>query len=298
MNKSYVISKCLNQTLKNRYNLNLNVQTRNEIDKLEQNFINEFKGYITEQVDFVTLEYNDVKTPVINKIIEENNPIISLDDIYFNINDTPQVCDSLSVTRTVKPDSPFGEASIEGRNGFPLKSVQLEKLANKYCGKNISILDIGIFSGETLVELIEDFKEYNIIVDRVYVSICGKDSLKEINGKNYLNNGYTGEVEIITNSNQEYDFEDWLEFRDILWIDGRNVDSSNIQGYESSKIFVPYRENPSKFMTIDDDNVQDVINLGDKYFEKLNQIIENDGYRFELNKLSEDVLYELKILSS
>ncbi len=293
--KSYVISKCIPQTLENKLGIKLSSGTKEELEKLEQQYIEEFRNYLSPDVKYVTLDYDEVKQPILDFIVKDDNPIISLDEIYFNEKDTPNISDSFSITRTVSASDPLGEYTLESRVGFPSIKEQLEDLANKYAGKNVSLVDVGIFSGDTLVALIKDLAEYEINVERVYVAICGKDSLKTVDGKNYFNNGFEGNVEVIVNEEQKYVFEDWLELRDMVWIDGRNVDTSTLQGYEESRVFIPYRENPQKFMSICSENIDDVIELGDKYLEKINQCIKKDGYQLSLEKIGDNVFYEMNV---
>lgn len=294
-NKSYVISKCLSQTLENRLGLNLSASTRGNLEALEQQYIDEFKEYISPDINYVSLDYNQIKQPILSQIVKDDNPVISLDDIYFNEKDTPAVTDAFSITRTVDIDDPFGETKLESRNGFPSKEDQLESLAEKYANKNVSLVDVGIFSGETLVSLIKDLNQYKINVDKVYVAICGNNSLRYENGKNYFNNGFEGDVEIITNSKQNYEFEDWLELRDMVWIDGRTINTQGLDGCDESRIFIPYKEKPGKFMSICNENIENVIKLGDKYFDNINNVIRKDGYQLSLEKIDDNVSYEMKI---
>jgi hypothetical protein len=252
----FLITKDLVQLFENRYRLNLSAEEKGDIRFLEDKFVDEIKGYLPEDLEL------NVKDRI-ELIPEANDRPLYLDDVYFK---NPR--ESLSITRSLPLDD-LAEGSVLTMPRYGTNSIdsQIDSLKNqKYC-----LVDVGIFSGATIIENVERLKKRGIECDTIYVGVCNKNSIDS----GYLVNPETNEktgIKVKVPESGKYDFGEWIELRDILGFDGRSIRNN------PNRAFYCYSNNLARHATIPDENCDAVKGIAKEYFLRINDILNNRNY--------------------
>ena len=175
----YLIAKGVVNLLLNRYRLDLSDQAKQSISQLEEEFTQRLGQELSDFFD-----YDVVSAETIDKTMEKSIkrssrlPIIRLDDVYFrNIPTDGEV----SITRLVTDVNNFDNKVLGPRKGYPSLEDQMELLEKEFSGKDVALMDVGVFEGETLLDkergIVAMMKNRNINVKRLYVSIMNSPAL-------------------------------------------------------------------------------------------------------------------------
>ncbi|MBW2997327.1 hypothetical protein KY349_03235 [Candidatus Woesearchaeota archaeon] len=273
----YLISKGVVNLLLNRYRLDLSDQAKQDISRLEEEFTQRLGQELSDFFD-----YDVVSAETIDKTMEKSVkrssrlPIIGLDDVYFRGIPTDG---EISITRLVTDVNNFDNKVLGPRKGYASLEEQMELLEKDFVGKDVALMDVGVFEGETLLDkergVINLMKNRNINVKRLYVSIMNSPALPKFKDAG---------IEIVT-SNKLYDFSDgdWLEVRDLLALDGRKISTDKYDLNSNTQLFAKYIQDPQTLKT--GANIQDgvtasiVLDLCSMYQKKLLREIRKDGFQ-------------------
>ena len=275
MVKSYVITKDVVPTLRNRLGVNIDYDAAKEIDNLESKFIQEFWKFINTEDKHVVLEMEQISGGVKSLLNKEKKPLVCFDDVYF-----PWISNGLfSITRLTDPNNPnnyiFGP-----RIGFPSLEKQIENIQRVYGKSEIAIVDVGAFSADSLIEPLFDFQRKGLNPKTIYLGLIGNEALEKLKKHNLeVNVAYT------------YDFDDWIELRDFFGVDGRNVnqdklDFKGIENFKEKRLFMPYKEDPEDWASIAKKKKEKFRDFCDVYFNGLKNILSRAGYVINLVEVS------------
>ena len=139
----------------------------------------------------------------------------------------------------------------------------------------VSLVDVGAFEGDTILDICRRVEEEGIKVDGVYLGFSSEIA----NGK--IGNRYRYRV---LNS---FNLYEWIELRDFFGIDGRNIENNDGQ-----KMFIPYWENLIKWASVPEENEKEVRELCISYNQKLMYLLKEDGQ--DTAKIGKAVMYEGK----
>jgi hypothetical protein len=214
MGLDYLLSEGITALLEKRHGLGLSEHSKNTIRDIEHDFSESLQGFVPEGVAYHVLSERAVREGMERITRGEPLPLVSLDDVYFD----HIAHGSLSVTRLTSPTDP-NNYEIGPRPGASPLDDQIDDVLMKL-GRRIALIDVGTFNGHTLRDQVEALAHRGMHVERVYVSIANIDSDKSI--------------EPI--SAYRYDFNDWVENRDLIGFDGRKPNATSNEGY----LIMPY----------------------------------------------------------
>jgi len=265
--KDYIFTKDVVNLFTNRYGLNLNINQVGKIQKLENEFIDSIRDYLPRGYQIKVLDKLKF-----NEFNNEN--LLFLDDVYFN-----KKGEEISVTRTI-PFEKLGKndaVKILPRFGSESLDIQISKLQKK----EYSVVDCGVFSGHTLYDLISEFRDKGIKINKAYLGVCNKNSIIEIKGKSYLakvdNTSVekkASDLELIIPDEGIFDFGEWIELRDMLGFDGRSV-------YSTNRTFKCYSTDLHEHASIDRENEDSVVNISNLYHNKIMNVVKQTNPEFE-----------------
>jgi len=179
----------------------------------------------------------------------------------------PNASEFLEITRETNPAT--GEVRIAERPGNKSLSEQMKALRGY---KKISLVDVGAFEGDTVLEICERIKKVGVEVSRVYLGFSSEVGSKRIS------NLY--ETTILN----MFNLYEWIELRDLFGIDGRNIKCK-----DGGKMFIPYWENLIKWASISEEKEKEVRNLCISYNKKLLCLLEDDGQ--DISKIGKAIIY-------
>lgn len=262
MSKSYLITRDLVPTLKNRLNIEINKEISAKVKRLEEEFIEKMWSFVNEDDTHNILDTDEISNDVLSMLKNEERPVICFDDVHFS-----DIADEyFSITRLTDPANPknyiFGPRP--GHLSFP---EQLSKIKREIGKKDIAILDVGAFKGTSIIEPLYDFKSKGLNPSAIYLGLAGRSAIDHL-----ASHGLRPHVA------HSYDFDDWIELRDLFGIDGRKVDQSKIdftgiECYRGERLYMPYRENPEDWASIVPGKHNEFVGLCDEYFSRLQEIL-------------------------
>ncbi|MBW6451675.1 MAG: hypothetical protein K0B02_03000 [DPANN group archaeon] len=282
--KTYLLTKDIVPTLKYRLNVPISVGSEAKIERLENQFINQFFDYTNKGNTNVHLNHSELTNGAIDLLKKHSSDnIISCDEVYFpnGIAD-----DYLSITRITDPGNPSNYKLGERPGNIPLKT-QLNVLEQKYSGKKITLLDIGAFGGDSILDTVSILNDRNITVENIVLSVSNIDAINRINNETNLD----------IYSHKIYNFDDWIELRDLFGIDGRKINKTEVPSNaitsqqefkKADKLFAPYWENPVKWATVEPEYKDQAIELSKSTFGELQKILIDDGFNVDMNKVAKD----------
>lgn len=261
---TYLVTKDIAETLERKYSFRLESNIKEEIKQLEDNFLSDFWKYIPENLNKTTISTSEISSELENKARRNGYPIVSLDRIYFTNADK-----YLEVTRLTNPKT--GEVKIAERPGNNSLEKQIEDLKKEY--DKVVLADVGAFEGGTLLEVCNKLEKEGIEIEEIYLGISSNEANRKINNNRKLS------------ALRLFDFYEWVEMRDFIGIDGRNV------GLESDvRTFIPYWENLAAWASIPKENEQNVSKLCKKYNKNIVGLLWQGCY--ELNKIGKPVKFD------
>lgn len=214
MGDDYLLSEGIVALLEHRHGLTMSEGTKKAIKSIEQEFSDSLEPFIPTGLTYHVLSEEDVRVGMERLTRSEELPLVSLDDVYF----AHLAHGSLSVTRLTSPNEP-NKYEVGPRPGAASLDEQIENLLTTV-GRQVALIDVGLFNGHTLREQVETLKRKGINVERAYVSIANAPS--------------DGTFEV--RSAYRYNFNDWVENRDLLGFDGRKPNAISDEGY----LIMPY----------------------------------------------------------
>jgi len=293
MKNTYLISTGIVDLLQNRYKLKLSDTGINNINTLELEFVNKLGEKLDDKYDFRIIPSKEIKTAMKNAYNSINGlPVILLDDVYFNDTKDFPVNGNIDITRLVDDVNDFNKKSLGPRNGGPSLEAQIKKLS-QYKGKDIALMDIGIFEGETLFKeycgIVSILKDNGINASRIYVSILNSASEDRLKNK----------IEIIAGTKYNFEGGDWLEVRDFLGLDGRKMNRNKYPVGDNTYIFARYIQDEKTLKDgasiTDIKKSAEILNSCYAYKNKILDIVRDCGYNVTEGCLNNDKrLYTLK----
>ena len=260
--RTYLVTRDIVECLKTKVGYNLDDVTTKRIRVLEEAFISEFWKYIPLGIEKEEVLVDIFKRSLEEKVLASERKVLSLDRIYVSNADF-----YLDITR--ETDSRTGEVKLSARNGCKTLEEQIKSFKGY---DEIDLVDVGVFDGDTLLEVYNLLEAEGVSVGEVFLAVADK------NGYNRVN-----EVKKV-NVDRIFNFYEWIELRDFFGIDGRSVLSK-----DGIRRFIPYWENLGAWAGIPMNNIEDVRSLCLRTNKELKKILENGG--FDLNKIGEAVIF-------
>ncbi|MFQ5621395.1 MAG: hypothetical protein ACE5FT_06140 [Candidatus Nanoarchaeia archaeon] len=202
-----------------------------KIRLLEYEFLAEFWPYIPQDAEPCVLNCTDISMEL-KKTVGEGT-VVSLDRMYY-----PWADGFVDVTR--------GSNGLQPRPDMASINEQVSSLPGRF-----TLVDVGVFQGETLTDICERMEASGKQVDRIIVGIANRD-VRLVQPYTALNT---------------YTLCDWMELRDLIGIDGKMVDVQE-------RRFKPYWDNLVKGATIPVANESVVRGLCKVYNSKLLSILD------------------------
>jgi len=259
---TYLLSRDLVETLERKFGLLLDSSLKRDIRRLEEEFIDNFWKYIPSNVKPVCLSAQEVSNQMETELIGTQLPVISLDRVYV-----PNAQDFLEVTR--QTDQQTGEVRIAERPGYPAIEEQIKRI-RQY--NPVLLADVGAFEGTTLLEICGLLERNGMNIEQVILGISSKEANKKLN-----------KTRKVTALNL-FNFYEWIELRDLLGIDGRNVGIK-----DERREFMPYWENLCKWASMPEENREEVERLCKEFNIQLIGRLWQEGY--DLSKIGRPVKY-------
>jgi len=272
---TYLITKDLLETLERKYGFNIDNNTREQLSSLQEEFVSKFWDAVKllDGIEIYQLSASELSAELKN-VIRDNckTPLISLDRVYIqNGSSFQMVNDFLDVTRRTDPIT--GAVTLEERPGSRQLVEQIVYLRNHY--NEVSLADVGTFTGDTLLKIIKWLENEGISVKQVYLGVAGEGVEAKLKDTN---------VEIITVYGAN--FYEWIELRDLLGIDGRAVGLSS----DGDRLYIPYWENLTEWASIPEESVEPVKEICQSSYKAIMQLLRDNGY--DVSKIGRIVEYK------
>jgi len=261
--KDYVVSMGIVPLIRNRFGVDLDRFTASKVRDIELEFADELRSVLAKEkqcYDYHVLDDKEIVTGIQKTVAMTKNPLVVYDDVYGIKGDL-----EISSTRLTDPDS--FETVIGERPGAATIETQRQMLADMFAGKTIDVYDIGVFSGETLLEEVQEtYPKYGIDVENIFLGIANKDVVKKFSD--------IANVCVLN----DFVFGEWLEIRDPLFLDGRKVYRNGNLSHipKETQLIIPYSENAS-WSSISEENMERYNGLCSKYHGKLKCILKEAG---------------------
>jgi len=272
---TYLITKDLLETLERKYGFNIDNNIREQLSSLQEEFVSKFWDAVKllDGIEIYQLSASELSAELKN-VIRDNckTPLISLDRVYIqNGSSFQMVNDFLDVTRRTDPIT--GAVTLEERPGSRQLVEQIVYLRNHY--NEVSLADVGTFTGDTLLKIIKWLENEGISVKQVYLGVAGEGVEAKLKDTN---------VEIITVYGAN--FYEWIELRDLLGIDGRAVGLSS----DGDRLYIPYWENLTEWASIPEESVEPVKEICQSSYKAIMQLLRDNGY--DVSKIGRIVEYK------
>jgi len=273
---TYLITEDLPETLERKYGYNINDDIRKQLSSIQEEFVSKFRNAVKlpDGIEIYQLSASELSAALKNVIRNCKTPLISLDRVYIqneNGGSFQMVNDFLDVTRRTDPIT--GAVTLEERPGSRPLVEQITYLRNHY--SEVSLADVGAFTGDTLLKIIKWFENEGISAKQVYLGVAGEGveaKLKDIN------------IEIMTVYGAN--FYEWIELRDLLGIDGRAVGLSS----EGDRLYIPYWENLTEWASIPEESIEPVKEICRNAYRAIMQLLRDNGY--DTSKIGRIVEYK------
>jgi len=272
----YLLTMGMVPLLMNRYNLDLGIESQNDVDKIELDFAIALGERLGDVFDYKILERQKIENLMKDAVSNKNGlPKIMLDDVYFQ---DLKVDDKISITRLVWDVNNFNNKVLGPRNGYDSLEKQISNMGNSYEGKEVSLIDIGAFEGESLIgtknSIVNLLDAKGVKTKRIYLSVVNKEAREKIEARG---------IELVT-KNTDYDITngDWLESRDLLGFDGRKISREPFNLSNGTHVFARYIQDEGtlkKGANIQDPRMaKDVLSTCMKYNGLIKDAITGAGY--------------------
>ncbi len=250
----YLFTLDLVDTLERKFDYCLTPQLRGRFERLETAFLGEFSNLLPAGVPNLAIRSSAVSEKLRSYIYQKELPVIGLDRVYL-----PAVSDYLEITRLTDPNT--GQVILSERSGKKSLSDQLSYLRSKYSGRSVILADVGAFEGKTILDVCEMLQSQTIAVEEICLGVSGSDAQKKIGDKFNLT---------VFDS---FNFYEWIELRDLLGIDGRNVGVIN-----GKRAIIPYWENLIKWASIPAENEEFAEEICKRYNREIIGRLWQEGY--------------------
>ena len=171
---TYLITKDLPETLERKYGYNINDDMRKQLSSVQEEFVQKFweAAKLPNGIERYELDVSELSVELKNAIRDNcKTPLISLDRVYIqNDSSFKMVNDFLDVTRRTDPIT--GAVTLEERPGSRPLVEQITYLRNHY--SEVSLADVGAFTGDTLLKIIKWLENEGISVKQVYLGEIGR----------------------------------------------------------------------------------------------------------------------------
>ncbi|MBI2172926.1 MAG: hypothetical protein HYT73_01800 [Candidatus Aenigmarchaeota archaeon] len=251
---TYLVTKDVTEALERKFGYALAEDAKERINFIEDRFLREFWAYIPGSASPAEIDAACLSRDIELEAGRSKYPVVSLDRIYM-----PNADRYLEVTRITNPKT--GKVTIGPRPGSIALKEQVSGI--RALGK-ISLADVGMFDGNTLLEICSLLEGCGIEIGEIYLGISGNEAYRRISGSRRVN------------ALNLFDLYEWVELRDFFGIDGRNVGASN-----GKRRFMPYWENLSGWASISSPNERCVERMCKRYNKMLLEVLEEGGFDME-----------------
>jgi len=291
--KPYLLTGGLVPLIENRHRISLSEPTRESLRSLEKSYFGAASALLNgreEKDESGNVKYiwdvqfipDEVISNNLGNLIENNRtnkPLISFDDVYCQ--DKPE--GNYHVTRIQDPNKLDENPELGPRFATPELEVQVADIKERY-GKEIDVMDIGVFGGDTLAREIKRFKDGGVKIGNIYVMFAGQEGIDRI-----ANEG--SDLKYV----QKVDWIDWLEMRDCIGFDGRKVRMKPGKN-NPENLFVRYIERSAKWASIPEDVKHHYEGLYHSSFDMIKSILACDGIVSDLKQSADhNQVYELRL---
>ncbi len=256
MTKTYLVTKDLVETLRNKYVLEIPDTLAIQVRGIENEFLKKFWETIDlpESVEKKTVDAQELARMLSEKLTgllrcesKCNDYYISMDRIYL-----PEAPAFLEVTRITNRET--GKYEIGPRAGCGPLNAQIASMGLDR-GSKITLADVGAFSGGTLNKICFMFEQQGITISNICLGVANSAiaTIEDSGIKDTLTVALW------------FDFYEWIELRKLL-IDGRLVGVRN----DGIREYIPYYLGDLEdWASIPADKVEETAELCKTYSERL-----------------------------
>lgn len=253
---TYLITRDLVETLERKFNYPLTDEIKRDFRIIEKSFLSKFWKLFPTDLSNTSLAASTVSQNLENYFIGRSIPVISLDRVYL-----PNADDYLEITRLT--DQKTGQVRISERSGKLKLENQLDYLSSKY--KKINLADVGAFEGKTIIDVCAMLKARRIDVNEICLGIVGTEAKEKIEERFRLKTFNC------------FKFYEWIELRDLLGIDGRNVGVD-----DGRRLIMPYWENITQWASVPEQRSLDAEKLCKQFNMQIIGRLWQEGYDLNL----------------
>lgn len=249
---TYLITKDLVETLRNKYGIRLPPTAETPIAALSDEFVKAFRRQSQIDAGF-DLQVRQAGVLSRSLTVGIEGPYVSMDKVYV-----PNAPAYLEVTRLTNPDT--GEITISQRPGKNSIPEQIEAIQKGGCN-TITLIDAGAFGGDTLIEVVSMLREGGISTESVRLAVSSYEIDQKVNGG------------IKLSVTEKFNLGEWIELRDFFGIDGRNVGVDA----NGNRLYIPYWENLTDWASIPKQAEKAIADLCKAYNIALMKILRDAG---------------------
>ncbi len=241
----YLITKDVPETLERKFGYNVSETGWETLRQLQEKFLSSFWDFVPCE-ERVALDAGNIAEKLQEKTAR-STPLVSLDRIY-----APSADAYLEVTRTTDPRS--GGVTITER---PYTAPLEEQFSSLRKYKEIDIVDVGCFEGQTTTYVVNRLRENGVVVRKAFFGI---------------KNAQANLLQLPAEAVYTLPLFEWVELRDLFGIDGRAAGTAN-----GEREYIPYWENLEKWASISQQYVAAAKKLCQGAYKRTLEILENDG---------------------
>ena len=228
-------------TLERKIRIPLIPNQKEEISRLEEEFLYRFWSYVPNGINKIAMDALTTSIEL-ERACKIGLPVVSLDRVYVTDADK-----YLEVTRVT--DKLTGKITVGERPGT--KSL-IEQVTSLRDYKEIVLVDVGAFEGETILKVCGILEEKDIKVVEIFLGYSSIGANKRINNDRKMT------------ALNLFEFYEWVELRDLFGIDGRRTADGGL---------IPYWDNLIRWASISPENDLSVKQLCKEYNQKLMNIL-------------------------
>lgn len=251
----YILTTDLAETISRKFGLRLSPKTKRVVKNLEERFVSDFWPLIPDNVEKVALSASAVSQEM-GQAVRGEIPLVTIDRVYL-----PAHGEYLGVSR--RTDVQTGEVvGLAERPGEQPFSIQLAELPVQ---GRVALADSGALAAGTLSFVCSQLEKKGVEVVEVLLGVCTDHAQAKLNGRK------------VTAIHTTIGQTEWVEVRDLLGIDGRNVGL----GPDGKREFMPYTENLTSWASIPEKNEARAKELCLAYHDKLFKVLRSNGVQMQ-----------------
>ena len=168
MHQRTIIVADVAATMRHRYGMRDTPASRQAVAEIERRAVDQIKTTYRDHPELSVIHSDELLEGFRQKLAHETMPLVSLDDIHAQAFGKPDV-HLFSHARAY--DVQTGKFVLARRANHPSLRKQDRELVQNLQGKNVALMDTGIYGGSQLVRVIRRLQSRGISVRKVYVGI-------------------------------------------------------------------------------------------------------------------------------